>query len=431
MTRNISLALIGMMLWGAALADVPDIQDWMHSGGDGSESAWQTSAHFKAKVRCIACHGQGDETNASLVSDTPQRWSQTEAALIQPKKRAEYDSLCRRCHQDAEANFQRTFHGKHASLGKKNIPTCSYCHVGHEPPLASNHNALQSKTLGRVCAGCHGGSTDAQRTPMAFNLAGPDTGATLYGHDRFGMGPVRIGGLINAFYTLLMTTVVGFVLFYIFIDFPLARKERHSPARSGVKEKRFTLGQRLQHLILAASFITLALTGFAIMYADSAYGQWLVSVVGGADNRSLIHRLAAMVFVGNALIHIFYYLFIFRGQRTMMLSRQDLTHAWMDIRFRLGQCEEPEMSGKYDWIQKLEYWAGIIGLNVVLVTGLLMWFFEWTLTHMPYQILKYAQWIHGWEAILATTVVLILHGYSTLLSPRVFPMDWSWITGRK
>lgn len=83
------------------------------------------------------------------------------------------------------------------------------------------------------------------------------------------------------------------------------------------------------------------------------------------------------------------------------------------------------------WLQKLEYWAGVIGLHVVLLTGLLMWFFEWTLSHFSYQIFKYAQLIHGWEAILATVVVFFLHGYSTFASPRVFPMDWSWITGRK
>ena len=60
-----------------------------------------------------------------------------------------------------------------------------------------------------------------------------------------------------------------------------------------------------------------------------------------------------------------------------------------------------------------------------------MWYFDTTLSYLPYQIFKYAQWVHGWEAILATSVVIILHGYTTMLSPRVFPMDWSWITGRE
>lgn len=126
-----------------------------------------------------------------------------------------------------------------------------------------------------------------------------------------------------------------------------------------------------------------------------------------------------------------YYLLVYRGPRTIGFSRQDLRDAWQDIRFRLGKGGRPAHSGKYDWLQKLEYWAGVIGVHVVLATGLLMWFFDSALSYFPYKIFKYAQWIHGWEAILATSVVLILHGYSTILNPRIFPMDWSWLSGRK
>jgi len=411
--------------------EVPKVPDWMHTTADGSEAAWQASVHYREGVKCTACHGDGHAPIASLKAEQPQQWIAREAAEIKPRKRAGYDTLCIRCHTDAERNFLRTYHGKHALLGKGNIPTCSYCHVGHEPSLSLHANPLHPDTLGRVCAGCHAGATESDKAIMAVNLAGPATGATLYGHDVFGVGPLRFGMLIDTFYGLLLVTVPGFVLFWISIDWPLAWKERQQ--MHGVEHtiKRFTAGQRLQHLLLALSFITLALTGFAIKYPDSAYAQWLVALLGGADNRSLIHRLAALVFVGNGIFHFVYYLLFYRGSRPILLSRGDLHAARADIRFRLGKDERPPETGKYDWLQKLEYWAGVIGWHVVLATGLLMWFFEWALSHLPYQIFKYAQWIHGWEAILATAVIIVLHGYSTMLSPRVFPMDWSWVTGRK
>lgn len=432
MRRAAIFLMVGLMvIVRASAAEAPEVPDWMHATADGSASAWQHSIHFEKGVRCIACHGKGDEPLASLEAEQPQEWVVQEAAGIKPRKRTEYDVLCIRCHADAERNFLRTFHGKHALLGKGNIPTCSYCHVGHEPPLASHANPLHPDTLGRVCAGCHAGATESDKTIMAANLAGPATGATLYGHDVFGIGPLRLGMLIDAFYVLLLVAVLGFVLFWIAIDWPLALKERRQGREAGRAIKRFTIGQRVQHLLLALSFITLALTGFAIKYPDSGYAQWLLPLLGGADNRSLIHRLAALVFIGNGLVHFAFYLFFYRGPRPILLSRGDLRAVWADIRFRLGKDERPPETGKYDWLQKLEYWAGVIGWHVVLVTGLLMWFFEWALSHLPYQVFKYAQWIHGWEAILATSVVVILHGYATLASPRVFPMDWSWITGRK
>jgi len=222
------------------------------------------------------------------------------------------------------------------------------------------------------------------------------------------------------------------VLFYIVIDWPMARKDRKSATEHSQNSMRLSLGQRVQHALLALSFILLAFTGFAIMYPDSSYAQWLTPLLGGADNRSLIHRLAAIVFVTNGFVHFIYYLFFYRGSRTIQLTRQDLNNALLDIRYRLGKTSvQPQETDKYDWLQKLEYWSGVIGLFIVFITGTLMWFFEWSLAHLPYQIFKYAQSIHGWEAILATSVLLILHGYTTIISPRVFPMDRSWITGRK
>jgi len=422
--RLITVVLAGFLSPLAVFAgNVPEIPAWMHARGDGSQTAWEQSIHFKEGVKCVACHGTGKESKASLEGKLPQEWNEAEVTKISPKKRVEYDALCVRCHDSAEQNFRRTFHGKHARLGKKNTPSCSYCHVGHEQPLASIHNALSADTLGRVCAGCHGGSEEQGKRLMAANLAGTLTGKTLYNRDPFGWG-----NIIDGFYILLLTGSIGFLVFYISVDIPIALRDR----RNGNQQKfyRLTMGQRLQHGVLALTFITLALTGFAILYADSAYAQWLTSSVGGPDNRSLIHRLAALLFVANAYLHFVYYLFVYRGPHTIGFSRQDLREAWQDIRFRLGKGERPTHTGKYDWLQKLEYWASVIGLHVVLVTGLLMWFFDSTLSYLPYQIFKYAQWIHGWEAILATTVVIILHGYSTILSPRVFPMDMSWITGR-
>ena len=277
--RFVLVALAGFLMPLAVFATVEsEIPEWMHATGDGSRAAWEQSIHFEEGVKCIACHGSGDESKASLEGKLPQEWNEAEAAKIGPRKRTEYDALCVRCHAPEEQNFRRTFHGKHTLLGKKNTPTCSYCHVAHEPPLASVHNALSVDTIGRVCAGCHGGSEEEGKRLMAANLAGPLTGPTLYGRDQFGWGEIRGKNIIDAFYILLLTGTIGFLLFYIVVDIPIARRDRRNGNQQ--KEHRFTMGQRLQHGVLALTFITLALTGFAILYADSAYAQWLTPLLG-------------------------------------------------------------------------------------------------------------------------------------------------------
>jgi hypothetical protein len=38
--------------------------------------------------------------------------------------------------------------------------------------------------------------------------------------------------------------------------------------------------------------------------------------------------------------------------------------------------------------------------------------------------------IHTSEALLAAVVLMIWHFYNVHLKPGVFPMNWSWLTGR-
>ena len=101
----------------------------------------------------------------------------------------------------------------------------------------------------------------------------------------------------------------------------------------------------------------------------------------------------------------------------MLPKWQDIRSAKQDILFRLGKSSVAALETRYSWLQKLEYWAGAVGLHIALITGAVMWFFEWFLSHASYEIVKYAQWIHGWEAILAVAVVVILHSYFKIIRP--------------
>jgi len=172
--RQLLLLFFGFFqVLSLAAAENAEIPAWMYIHDNNSQAAWQTSIHYKKGITCIACHGSGDEPLASLQKESPQPWDTEILKNSKPGKRSHYDKLCIRCHDNARKNFHQTFHGKHASLGKKNIPTCSYCHVGHESSITAQTNALNPDTLGRVCAGCHGGSSANERQVMAVNLTGP------------------------------------------------------------------------------------------------------------------------------------------------------------------------------------------------------------------------------------------------------------------
>ncbi len=199
--------------------------------------------------------------------------------------------------------------------------------------------------------------------------------------------------------------------------------------------RRFTLPQIIQHWLWALSFLVLVATGFSLLYARTSLAQAFVGLIGGPDMRSLLHRLAAMVFVATGYGHLLAYHLIpyLRRRRLegpMVPTGKDWEDFKADVRYHLWLTDERPRFDRFSWIQKFEYWAGAIGINVVFVTGLIMWFMFDLMRYIPFQVIRYAQRIHGWEALLAVATIAILHTYNVILRPGVFPMDRSMFTGR-
>lgn len=193
---------------------------------------------------------------------------------------------------------------------------------------------------------------------------------------------------------------------------------------------RFTVFQRIQHVLWALSFFVLALTGFPLKYAHTSWARGIVDLLGGPDKRGLYHRIAAVVFVGTGLIHVIYYILIDRGKKDIMPKRKDFDDAIQHIKYNLRMTDEMPKMGRYTWEQKFDYWTGAVGSLIVVVTGFMMWFtFDMVLKVLPLQFVNYARLIHGWEAILAFSFVIVVHLYATILNPDVFPMAKQWITG--
>lgn len=193
---------------------------------------------------------------------------------------------------------------------------------------------------------------------------------------------------------------------------------------------RFTVFQRVQHILWALSFFTLVLTGFPLKYPNTFWAQGIVNLLGGPANRGLLHRIAAVVFIGTGLTHVVYYILIDRGRKDIIPRKKDLGDAIQHIKYNLRMTDEMPRMGRYTWDQKFDYWAGGAGSLIVIVTGVMMWFtFEATLKVLPLQFVNYARLFHGWEAILAFASVIVIHLYAMILNPDVFPMAKQWITG--
>jgi hypothetical protein len=83
-------------------------------------------------------------------------------------------------------------------------------------------------------------------------------------------------------------------------------------------------------------------------------------------------------------------------------------------------------------MEKAEYWALVWGTVVMAATGILLWAHNWILAHLPYSMsfMDIATAVHFYEAILATSSILIWHLYFVIFDPEVYPLKWTVLTGR-
>src|SRR5664279_4314483 len=85
---------------------------------------------------------------------------------------------------------------------------------------------------------------------------------------------------------------------------------------------------------------------------------------------------------------------------------------------------------KFNYAEKVEYWAFMWGTVVMTVSGFLLWFNNFTLRHFPKWVSDAATAVHFYEALLATFSILIWHFYMVIFDPLVYPMDTAWIDGK-
>ncbi len=197
--------------------------------------------------------------------------------------------------------------------------------------------------------------------------------------------------------------------------------------------QRLTLNERLQHVALMVSTLVLLITGFSLLFHGTWIGRWLLWLEGGVGGRGLIHRWAAVVLMGTCGYHFLTILFTERGHAQFMHMRprgQDARDFWQVVRLNLGRPAERPAFDRFDYRQKFQYWAFALASITMVVSGLLLWFATEAMAVMPKWAFDLLAVLHGQESIVIFLLLFVWHLYDVHLRPEVFPMDWSWITGR-
>ena len=214
---------------------------------------------------------------------------------------------------------------------------------------------------------------------------------------------------------------------------------------------RFTVNQRIQHVILAVSVVVLVLTGMPLKFHDTSWAPYLYALFGGIQAAPIVHKVFGSILVILFIFHVFYLIhIIYRGQILPMkkregltvknvllvLVRQPLVPNLKDARdigdlmkYLFYFTNERPKGDKFTWKEKFDYWAPFWGMVIIGFSGLVLWNKEIATTILPGEALNFSLIAHSDEALLAALFLFIWHWYNVHFNIAVFPMGNVFITG--
>jgi formate dehydrogenase gamma subunit len=204
----------------------------------------------------------------------------------------------------------------------------------------------------------------------------------------------------------------------------------------GDRFERFSLNERLQHIVLFSSFIVLVFTGFPLKYPEVDFLDPLFYLTGGVRGARIIHRTAAVIMGLDFLYHNLYIFSLLYRRRIglkeillMVPQPKDVKDLVQNFRYFMGLSKERPRFGKFSYLEKFDYWAVYWGIFIMGGSGLVLWFPEFWTQFTPIDIVRIAYIAHSDEALLAFLAITCWHLYNVHLSPRHFPMNKVWYRG--
>jgi formate dehydrogenase gamma subunit len=376
---------------------------------------WTASVHGKAMnaglrdaPTCTDCHSEHKIAGLKTAS---------------PEVSAE---VCSRCHASERLNtkyklpgdrvktFFESYHGLAAQYGSTVAANCGSCHGFHKIlPSIDPDSTINRAHIIQTCGKCHPGADEKFSTgKIHVDLSTGKAGLELSD---------QINWWVRRIYLVLIFATIGGMFIHNALLFLRKVAARYRVAVRPVV--RMGRAQRWQHFVLAASFIILAITGFALKFPDS----WLARVMGSSEPfRRWTHRIAGIVLLLVGLWHLIYLLSSKDGRRLVMdlfPVKQDLDDVWCQTRYLLGWSTEKPKFDRFGYAEKMEYWAVIWGTIIMGVSGLMIWFKMDVTRFLPRWIVDVALTIHYYEAILACLAIVVWHFYHVIFDPDVYPLN--------
>ncbi len=361
-------------------------------------------------------------------------------------------------HHDTVASYLHSFHGKAQLLGNKKTATCLDCHVSeignaHAMLLKENpQSSVNPRQVSDTCrsARCHPGASPAMSKAAVHLPIDPQARTPEF--------------YVAAFFVLLTAVVMGLFFLIIILELlggvvrrshpedqrlaRLAKLMQQDPEGRKLLQ-RLTVHQRIQHWLLAVTFIVLVYTGMCIKFADMSFSRTLVNIVGGLSMARRLHRISGVTMLAGFGYHILYVIYTFVSAKRqarregnpksykqlilespMMIRLQDFKDLFRALGYLMMFRRVRPKFGHFSFMEKFEYWAVSWGCIMIGATGAMLWATEGITKYLSGRALNFAYIIHSDEAYLAFIYIAVVHMFKIIFAPAVFPLSSGTLTGQ-
>jgi cytochrome b subunit of formate dehydrogenase len=397
-----------------------------------------------AEVYAESVHGQalvaGDE-RAPVCTDCHVGHRITHASIAE--HHLDIIKHCGDCHDrpelsgDRRASLYRTYrssyHGQVTELGSRRAARCSDCHGAHDILAGDDpHSRMYGERRVETCRSCHPRANES--------FARFDPHADYRDRDRY--------PLLHAvwlYFIVVISASMGFFGLHSIFWFARSAIERAKagPAPPSPEPayaiRRFTKLNRLNHLLVIATFFGLVLTGIPLLFSESAWAKALARGLGGIVQAGIWHRTLAVMLILNFAIHFYGLARAARRYpgsfRDWLIGPNSMLPRWKDVldcaaMFRWFFVGGPRPRfDRWTYWEKFDYWAEIFGSAIIGGSGLLLWFPEFFARFLPGEVFNVAMVVHGYEALLALGFIFTIHFFNAHLRVEKFPVDDVIFTG--
>jgi cytochrome b subunit of formate dehydrogenase len=381
---------------------------------------------------CTTCHSEHD----ILSTDNPN----SPVAVVNVSQ-----EVCVPCHEssalsekygfpsDRTASFSDSYHGLAGRFGSAESANCSSCHGIHDIwPSSDPRSKVNPANIQETCGSCHPGATSNFGKGSVHVSLEPSGDELLY--------------WISTIYFWVIVVVIGSMTVHNTLDWfkktALHLKEtmderprEHTLSKTPRMFVRMTRGERIQHGVLAISFVVLVITGFMLRFPEAWWVVGLRDLFGESlvNLRGIVHRIAGVLMIASGLYHLGYLALTARGRqlvKDLWFSRKDWTDFVQMIKYYFGRSPDRPRFDRFNYIEKSEYWALIWGSVVMSLTGVALWFENHFMAEYSKLFVDVNETVHYYEAWLAFLAIVVWHFYYVIFNPDVYPLNFTWLTGK-